>query len=222
MILNWPKPRLGFRREITILQHAGTSSRIRLHPKSRCLHLRHWDQTSNTWAALPNMGGGGGRGGRARTQRRHFRQNRENVWKRSKSDPSSDANNDNNNNNGNNDGNGGNRAWEPFATQNPTFDEYYKVFSQLCFCICRFVKVNCFSNLYVCMCIWIWMCVYICITFVGVCLWHQCWNMIFWIGFGAYCSFMCLSFWFFFDSVVFNAGARDSVPRRVGLIHGSS
>ncbi|PON33888.1 tRNA (C5-cytosine) methyltransferase, NCL [Parasponia andersonii] len=69
------------------------------------------------------MGGGGGRGGRSRTQRRHFRQNRENVWKRSKSDPSSDAPNDNNTNDI---GNGGNRAWEPFATQNPTFDEYYK------------------------------------------------------------------------------------------------
>ncbi|CAN6679716.1 unnamed protein product [Malus baccata var. baccata] len=64
------------------------------------------------------MGGGGGRGrGGSRTQRRHFRQNRENVWKRSKSDPSSESNNENN---------GENRGWEPFATQNPAFDEYYK------------------------------------------------------------------------------------------------
>ncbi|KAM1203070.1 hypothetical protein ACFX2J_018937 [Malus domestica] len=68
------------------------------------------------------MGGGGGRGtGGSRTQRRHFRQNRENVWKRSKSDPSSENNNENNNEN-----NGENRGWEPFATQNPAFDEYYK------------------------------------------------------------------------------------------------
>ncbi|KAK9285850.1 hypothetical protein L1049_025051 [Liquidambar formosana] len=69
------------------------------------------------------MGGGGGGGrGRSRTQRRHFRQNRENVWKRSRSDnqqqpPSSDDNNNNNNNN---------NPWEPFATQNPAFNEYYK------------------------------------------------------------------------------------------------
>lgn len=52
------------------------------------------------------MGGGKGR---SRTQRKHFRQNRENVWKRSKSDDNS--------------------GWEPFATQNPSFDEYYKVLS---------------------------------------------------------------------------------------------
>ncbi|KAM1181875.1 hypothetical protein ACFX13_000436 [Malus domestica] len=64
------------------------------------------------------MGGGGGRGrGGSRTQRRHFRQNRENVWKRPKSDPSSENTNENN---------GENRGWEPFATQNPAFDEYYK------------------------------------------------------------------------------------------------
>lgn len=67
------------------------------------------------------MGGGGGRGGkggRSRTQRRHFRQNRENVWKRPKSDPSSENTSN---------GNGGKHAWEPFATQNPAFSEYYKV-----------------------------------------------------------------------------------------------
>lgn len=67
------------------------------------------------------MGGGGGRGrGGSRTQRRHFRQNRENVWKRPKSDPSSENNPENN---------GENRGWQPFATQNPAFDEYYKVIS---------------------------------------------------------------------------------------------
>ncbi|XP_057970587.1 uncharacterized protein LOC131159581 [Malania oleifera] len=49
------------------------------------------------------MGGGKRRG---RTQRKHFRQSRENVWKRSKAD--------------------GDSAWEPFATQNPAFDNYYK------------------------------------------------------------------------------------------------
>lgn len=68
------------------------------------------------------MGGGGGGRGRSRTQRKHFKQSRENVWKRPKSDPSSEDNN-NNNNNGND-----NRDphWQPFATQNPAFDEYYK------------------------------------------------------------------------------------------------
>ncbi|GAB2232154.1 hypothetical protein Drorol1_Dr00011181 [Drosera rotundifolia] len=59
---------------------------------------------------------GGGRG-RSRTQRKHFKQNRENVWKRSESDS---RNGDTNNNN--NDGD----AWQPFATQNAAFEEYYK------------------------------------------------------------------------------------------------
>ncbi|XVF17295.1 hypothetical protein REPUB_Repub10bG0107400 [Reevesia pubescens] len=57
----------------------------------------------------------GGRRG-SRTQRKHFKQSRENVWKRPKTDSSSDPNNPNSNN----------PAWQPFATQNPSFDEYYK------------------------------------------------------------------------------------------------
>ncbi|KAK4840171.1 hypothetical protein QYF36_001490 [Acer negundo] len=60
------------------------------------------------------MGGGGGgkegRSHRSRTQRKHFKQSRDNVWKRSKSDPSSTEHS----------------PWQPFATQNPSFDEYYK------------------------------------------------------------------------------------------------
>ncbi|XP_054806628.1 uncharacterized protein LOC129309217 [Prosopis cineraria] len=59
----------------------------------------------------------GGRG-KSRTQRKHFRQSRENEWKRSKPDPSSqdpDSTTDN-----------PNSTWTPFATQNSTFDEYYK------------------------------------------------------------------------------------------------
>ncbi|KAA8530822.1 hypothetical protein F0562_005553 [Nyssa sinensis] len=60
------------------------------------------------------MGGGGGGRGKSRTQRKHFRQSRENVWKRSKSDSQQDNNGENK------------TAWEPFATQNPAFDEYYK------------------------------------------------------------------------------------------------
>ncbi|KAK5843400.1 hypothetical protein PVK06_005856 [Gossypium arboreum] len=52
----------------------------------------------------------GGRRG-SRTQRKHFKQSRENVWKRPKTESSSDPNNP---------------AWQPFATQNPSFDEYYK------------------------------------------------------------------------------------------------
>ncbi|KAG2716682.1 hypothetical protein I3760_03G138900 [Carya illinoinensis] len=62
----------------------------------------------------------GGRG-RSRTQRRHFKENRENVWKRPKSDPSSENNNSNSSSSNNE-----NSYWQPFATQNPAFDEYYK------------------------------------------------------------------------------------------------
>lgn len=71
------------------------------------------------------MGGGGGGRGRSRTQRRHFAQSRENTWKRHRSDAS-----DANAGDGNSDKNGGegsNPTWQPFATQNPAFDEYYKV-----------------------------------------------------------------------------------------------
>ncbi|KAK4417055.1 RNA cytosine-C(5)-methyltransferase NSUN2 [Sesamum alatum] len=60
----------------------------------------------------------GGRG-RSRTQRKHFRQSRENVWKRPKSDDSTNAAPDDANS-------GRDPSWEPFATQNPAFDEYYK------------------------------------------------------------------------------------------------
>ncbi|CAK9163278.1 unnamed protein product, partial [Ilex paraguariensis] len=59
---------------------------------------------------------GGGRG-RSRTQRKHFRQGRENVWKRSKVDSQQEQEGDAGNSN---------PPWEPFATQNPSFDEYYK------------------------------------------------------------------------------------------------
>lgn len=63
--------------------------------------------------------GGRGRGSRSRTQRKHFRDGRENVWKRPKSDSaSSDPNSNNNSEN--------KTHWQPFATQNPAFDEYYK------------------------------------------------------------------------------------------------
>ncbi|KAL3845150.1 hypothetical protein ACJIZ3_002553 [Penstemon smallii] len=55
--------------------------------------------------------------GRSRTQRKHFRQGRENVWKRPKtSDESANAT----------PGDANKTHWEPFATQNPAFDEYYK------------------------------------------------------------------------------------------------
>ncbi|XP_038701391.1 RNA cytosine-C(5)-methyltransferase NSUN2-like [Tripterygium wilfordii] len=61
------------------------------------------------------MGGGGRRGrnwNKSRTQRKHFKENRENVWKQPKFDPSADSNDD--------------PSWQPCATQNPAFDEYYK------------------------------------------------------------------------------------------------
>ncbi|XP_057492703.1 uncharacterized protein LOC130778213 isoform X2 [Actinidia eriantha] len=62
----------------------------------------------------------GGRG-RSRTQRKHFRQSRDNVWKRSRSDSQQDEENTNTTKNPN-----PHHNWEPFATQNPSFDEYYK------------------------------------------------------------------------------------------------
>lgn len=60
------------------------------------------------------MGGGRKRG---RTQRRHFKQGRENVWKHNPQRPTA--------------GEGGearedNPSWQPFATENPAFEEYYK------------------------------------------------------------------------------------------------
>ncbi|XP_055829080.1 uncharacterized protein LOC129898434 [Solanum dulcamara] len=64
----------------------------------------------------------GGRG-RSRTQRKHFRQNRENVWKRSKHDDSGEKQDSVTTTN---DDNKEHRHWEPFATQNLAFDEYYK------------------------------------------------------------------------------------------------
>ncbi|XP_025639432.1 uncharacterized protein [Arachis hypogaea] len=75
-------------------------------------------------AAVKTVMGGGGRGGRSRTQRKHFRQSRDNVWKRSKSDPnanSSAPSNDPNDPNPN-----PNPTWTPFATENASFDAYYK------------------------------------------------------------------------------------------------
>lgn len=57
----------------------------------------------------------GGRGRRSRTQRKHFKDGRENVWKR----PRSDAQQQEDFN--------AKKHWEPFATQNPAFDDYYKV-----------------------------------------------------------------------------------------------
>ncbi|GMP26020.1 hypothetical protein CsSME_00002629 [Camellia sinensis var. sinensis] len=64
----------------------------------------------------------GGRG-RSRTQRKHFRESRDNVWKHSRSDSQQQEQDDNGNNKSSNNKN---PSWEPFATQNPSFDEYYK------------------------------------------------------------------------------------------------
>ncbi|XP_077213231.1 uncharacterized protein LOC143848230 [Tasmannia lanceolata] len=55
------------------------------------------------------MGRGKGGKKRGRTQRRDFQQNRENVWKKNRTDPSSQHS-----------------PWQPFATQNSAFEEYYK------------------------------------------------------------------------------------------------
>ncbi|XP_073010109.1 uncharacterized protein [Typha latifolia] len=58
------------------------------------------------------MGGGQKRG---RTQRRHFKQSRENVWKNGPKKTRPDEPNPN-----------ANPPWQPFATKNDGFDEYYK------------------------------------------------------------------------------------------------
>ncbi|KAL3527620.1 hypothetical protein ACH5RR_012276 [Cinchona calisaya] len=65
----------------------------------------------------------GGRN-RSRTQRRHFKEGRENVWKRNKSD--SEKQQQQQQQQDNNKNNNPIPTWEPFATQNPSFDEYYK------------------------------------------------------------------------------------------------
>ncbi|XVE83107.1 hypothetical protein DITRI_Ditri16bG0060900 [Diplodiscus trichospermus] len=61
----------------------------------------------------------GGRRG-SRTQRKHFKQSRENVWKQPDARPETCSSSGPNNPNSNNSG------WQPFAIQNPSFDEYYK------------------------------------------------------------------------------------------------
>ncbi|CAL5063920.1 unnamed protein product [Urochloa decumbens] len=61
------------------------------------------------------MGGGRKRG---RTQRRHFKQGRENVWKHNPQRPPAGE--------GGDEGREGNPSWQPFATENPAFEEYYK------------------------------------------------------------------------------------------------
>jgi len=61
------------------------------------------------------MGGGRKRG---RTQRRHFKQGRENVWKHNPQRPPAGEGGE---------GREGNPSWQPFATENPAFEEYYKV-----------------------------------------------------------------------------------------------
>ncbi|PHT31271.1 hypothetical protein CQW23_27608 [Capsicum baccatum] len=68
----------------------------------------------------------GGRG-RSRTQRKHFRHNRENVWKRSKHDDAEQTDSVVTTNDvSNKEQQPSKKHWEPFATQNLAFDEYYK------------------------------------------------------------------------------------------------
>ncbi|WVZ65281.1 hypothetical protein U9M48_014675 [Paspalum notatum var. saurae] len=60
------------------------------------------------------MGGGRKRG---RTQRRHFKQGRENVWKHNPQRPPAGEGGE---------GRDGDPSWQPFATESPAFEEYYK------------------------------------------------------------------------------------------------
>lgn len=106
------------------LECEGPSVRLQLRNPVLVVVYDHSSTTQFLPAASSSKAVGsemGGRG-RARTQRRHFKENRENVWKRPKSDPSSE------NNNNSSSSNNENTYWQPFATQNPAFDEYYKVF----------------------------------------------------------------------------------------------
>uniref|UniRef100_A0A0E0M2B3 SAM-dependent MTase RsmB/NOP-type domain-containing protein n=1 Tax=Oryza punctata TaxID=4537 RepID=A0A0E0M2B3_ORYPU len=64
------------------------------------------------------MGGGRKRG---RTQRRHFKQGRDNVWKHNPQRPPADDGEG-----GAAEGREGNPSWQPFATENPAFEDYYK------------------------------------------------------------------------------------------------
>ncbi|KAM0832438.1 hypothetical protein ACQ4PT_064901 [Festuca glaucescens] len=59
------------------------------------------------------MGGGRKRG---RSQRRHFKEERENVWKDNPKRPPAAAGG----------GEGSEGGWQPFATENPAFEDYYK------------------------------------------------------------------------------------------------
>lgn len=107
------------------------------HDKSKTLHRRNPPHPRKPETVSPSFRSSffveqpsqsrklqmGGRG-RSRTQRKHFRQNRENVWKRSKSDASAEPTHGDDSSNNNK---GPHTHWEPFNTQNPSFDEYYKV-----------------------------------------------------------------------------------------------
>ncbi|KAL5201391.1 hypothetical protein ABZP36_035745 [Zizania latifolia] len=68
------------------------------------------------------MGGGRKRG---RTQRRHFKQGRENVWKHNPQRPPGAAGAEGAEGRG--DVRDGDPSWQPFATENPSFEDYYKV-----------------------------------------------------------------------------------------------
>ncbi|KAG8057096.1 hypothetical protein GUJ93_ZPchr0002g24766 [Zizania palustris] len=67
------------------------------------------------------MGGGRKRG---RTQRRHFKQGRENVWKHNPQRPPGAAGGEGAEGRG--DVRDGDPSWQPFATENPAFEDYYK------------------------------------------------------------------------------------------------
>lgn len=107
----------------------------------------------------------GGRG-RSRTQRKHFRQSRENVWKRPKPDDSANATPADANSNIH-------RGWEPFATQNPAFDEYYKVSKSMTakeiYCL-RIVETG-----FVLSCVFLWWGINVTSLYIiaWICIWER-------------------------------------------------
>ncbi|KQJ90616.1 tRNA (cytosine(34)-C(5))-methyltransferase [Brachypodium distachyon] len=69
------------------------------------------------------MGGGRKRG---RSQRRHFKQGRENVWKDNPQRPPAGGGGGDQGAAGSGEGREGNDSWQPFSTENPAFEAYYK------------------------------------------------------------------------------------------------
>lgn len=79
----------------------------------------HREQREKGMGGRNRGGGGGGGQKRGRTQRRDFKDGRENTWKKKPRDLAQPQAEDGRS--------GGGEGWEPFLTDNPVFQQYYKV-----------------------------------------------------------------------------------------------